>query len=349
MGGGVSNLPARIGWPVTELAAKKNSFQIQKGIGMSVPQKALVMGAREWILLLVLSAIWGCSFFFFKVLVAELPPFTVVLGRVGLAAVLLNLFLVIRRDPMPRSPRLWGSFIVMGILNNVVPFTLIAWGETRVSSGLASILNATTPIFTVLAAHFLTQNEKLHWNKGAGVLFGFLGVAVLIGPSAIVGIGGGDVWGEISCLSAALIYGFAGIYGRRFKGVPALKVATGQITGSTLVLLPIAALVDRPWNLPMPSAHAWEAWVGIAVFSTALAYMMYFRILAVAGATNLMLVTFLLPISALLLGVFFLGETITLRALVGMALIGMGLAAIDGRVWTAIRKSLPSSVWERLS
>jgi drug/metabolite transporter (DMT)-like permease len=309
---------------------------------MSAPQKALVMGAREWILLLVLSALWGCSFFFFKVLVAELPPFTVVLGRVGLAALLLNLILLGRRDPMPRSPRLWGSFIVMGILNNVVPFALIVWGETRISSGLASILNATTPIFTVLAAHFFTHSEKLNWNKGIGVLFGFLGVSVLIGPSAIAGIDGGDVIGEIACLCAALTYGFAGIYGRRFKGVPALKVATGQISGSTLVLLPIAALIDRPWTLPMPSAHAWEAWVGIAVFSTALAYMIYFRILAVAGATNLMLVTFLLPISALLLGVFFLGETITLQAILGMVLIGMGLAGIDGRLWSAIRKPASS-------
>jgi drug/metabolite transporter (DMT)-like permease len=306
---------------------------------MSAPQQVLVMGAREWILLLLLSSLWGGSFFFFKVLVAELPPFTVVLGRVGLAALLLNVFLLLRRDPMPTSPRLWSSFIAMGILNNVVPFTLIAWGEIRISSGLASILNATTPIFTVLAAHVLTHNEKINWNKGLGVLLGFLGVAAMIGPFALAGIGGSDLLGEIACLGAALTYGFAGIYGRRFKGIPPLKVATGQITGSTLVLLPVAALVDQPWTLPMPSAHAWEAWVGIAVFSTALAYMIYFRILAVAGATNLMLVTFLLPISALFLGVLFLGETITLQAIVGMALIGMGLAAIDGRLWATVRRA----------
>jgi drug/metabolite transporter (DMT)-like permease len=316
---------------------------------MSAPQKTLVMGGREWMLLLVLSALWGGSFFFFKVLVAELPPFTVVLGRVGLAALLLNGFLLLRRDPMPASPRLWGSFIVMGILNNVVPFTLIVWGEIRVSSGLASILNATTPIFTVLAAHVLTHNEKINWNKGIGVLFGFIGVAVLIGPSAVASIGGGDVVGEIACLCAALAYGFAGIYGRRFKGIPALKVATGQITGSTIVLIPLTALIDHPWTLPMPSARAFEAWVGIAVFSTAPAYMIYFRILAVAGATNLMLVTFLLPISALLLGVFFLGETINLQAIGGMALIGMGLAAIDGRLWAAVRQSRVSRVSKAVS
>jgi drug/metabolite transporter (DMT)-like permease len=224
----------------------------------------------------------------------------------------------------------------MGILNHVVPFTLIAWGEIRISSGLASILNATTPIFTVLAAHVLTYNEKINWNKGIGVVFGFMGVAVLTGPSAIAIAGGGV--GEIACLCAALTYGFAGIYGRRFKGIPALKVATGQITGSTLVLIPLTAVIDHPWTLPMPSAHAFEAWVGIAVFSTALAYMIYFRILAVAGATNLMLVTFLLPISALILGVSFLGETITLQAIGGMALIGVGLAAIDGRLVSRVSK-----------
>jgi len=224
-----------------------------------------------------------------------------------------------------------------------VPFTLMVFGEIRISSGLASILNATTPIFTVLTAHVLTHNEKINWNKGIGVLFGFMGVAVLIGPSVITSFSG-DVAGEIACLCAALTYGFAGIYGRRFKGIPALKVATGQITGSTLVLIPLTALIDHPWTLPMPSAHAFEAWVGIAVFSTALAYIIYFRILAVAGATNLMLVTFLVPISALLLGVFVLGETITLRAIGGMTLIGMGLAAIDGRLWAAIRQSRVSHV-----
>jgi len=304
-----------------------------KGIGMPEPQKALAMGAREWMLMLLLSVLWGGSFFFFKVLGRELPPFTVVLGRVALAALLLNASLLLRRDPMPVSPRLWGSFIVMGILNNVVPFTLIVWGETRISSGLASILNATTPIFTVLAAQVLTHNEKINWNKGIGVLCGFTGVAVLIGPSVIASIGGSDVMGEVACLCAALTYGFAGIYGRRFKAIPALKVATGQITGSTLVLIPLTAVIDHPWTLPMPSAHAFEAWVGISVFSTALAYMIYFRILAVAGATNLMLVTFLLPISALLLGAFFLGESITLPAIGGMVLIGMGLIAIDGRLF----------------
>jgi drug/metabolite transporter (DMT)-like permease len=296
------------------------------------------MGAREWALLLILSALWGCSFYYFKILVAELPPFTVVLGRVGLAALLLNAFLLIRRDPLPRSPQLWGSFLVMGLLNNVVPFTLIAWGETQISSGLASILNATTPVFTVLVAHACTSSEKLNWNKGIGVLFAILGVAVLIGPTVIAGIRGGDTVGALACLAAALSYSIAGIYGRRFTGLPPLKVAAGQISGSTLLLIPLACLTDKPWALPMPSAHAWEALAGLAILCTAIAYMIYFRLLATAGATNLLLVTFLLPVSALLLGVLFLGETFTARAFGGMLLIGLGLAAIDGRAPGMLRR-----------
>src|SRR5580693_6333764 len=302
------------------------------------------MGAKDWVLLLLLSVLWGGSFFFFKVIVEALPPVTVVLGRVGLAAIALNLFLLAKGDRMPSSGRLWGQFFAMGTLNNVIPFTLIVFGETRIASGLASILNATTPLFTVIAAHFLTTSERLTWGKAVGVLFGLIGVAVLIGPDALSGLGRGDWIGEVSCLLAALTYGFAGIYGRRFKGVPPLKVATGQITASTVILLPIAVVVDRPWTLPAPDLHVWAALAGIALLSTALAYMLYFRILATVGATNLLLVTFLLPISALLLGVLALGETISVRALVGMLLIGAGLAAIDGRIWKALRPKKPVAV-----
>ena len=303
----------------------------------------LRMGPKEWALLLILSALWGGSFFFFKVLVAELPPFTVVLGRVGIAAVALNLFLLLRRERMPGDARLWSGFLILGLLNNVIPFSLIVFGETRISSGLASILNATTPVFTVLAAHAFTTSEKLNWNKAAGVLCGFAGVAVLVGPSAFGEAGPGDLLGEACCLLAALSYAFAGIFGRRFRGVPPIKVATGQITASTLILIPLSLAVDRPWTLALPSATAWAAFLGIALLCTALAYLIYFRILATAGATNLLLVTFLLPISALMLGVLVLHEHVTTEALAGMVLIGCGLAAIDGRLpaalWRAARRN----------
>lgn len=293
---------------------------------------ALVMGGREWAMLLSLAVLWGSSFFFFKVMVAALPPLTVVLGRVGLSALILNVWLVLRRDSMPASARSWGAFVVMGLLNGVIPFTLIAFGETRISSGLASILNAATPIFTVLAAHWLTVNERLTLGKIAGVAAGFAGVAVLIGPDALAGLGSGDIIGEAACLLAAVSYAFAGIYGRRFRGLDPIKVATGQITGSTFVLIPLVVVVDRPWTLPMPGAEVWGAMIGIAVLCTVIAYILYFRILATAGATNLLLVTLLLPVSALLLGWLVLGERIAPRAFGGMALIGLGLAVIDGRL-----------------
>lgn len=291
----------------------------------------LVMSGREWVMLLTLAALWGSSFFFFKIMVTALPPFTIVLGRVGFSALILNFWLMLRRDYMPNSSQIWSRFVVMGLLNNVVPFTLIVFGETRIASGLAAILNATTPIFTVLAAHWLTANERLTWGKVAGVAAGFAGVAVVIGRDAMTGLGNGDLLGEAACLLAAVSYGFAGIYGRCFKEINPIKVATGQITGSTLVLIPLVIIFDHPWTLPMPGTEIWSAMTGLVVLCTVIAYILYFRILATAGATNLLLVTLLLPVSALLLGWLALGESIAPRAFGGMALIGLGLAAIDGR------------------
>ena len=296
------------------------------------------MGGREWTMLLILSAVWGSSFFFYKVLVDVLPPLTVVLGRVGLAAVALNLVLLARRDPLRATPVQWCRFAVLGLLNNAIPFALFAWGETRITSGLASILNATTPIFGVLVAHAATEDERLNWGKAAGVAFGFLGVTVLTGPAALAGRG--NLAGEGACLLAALSYSLGGVYGRRFRALPALKVATGQITAATLLLLPVAAVVDRPWTLPPPSPATWAALLGIALLCTAFAYLLFFRILAAAGATNLFLVTFLLPVSALLLGYFALGERLRPEGFAGMALIGLGLAAIDGRLAAALSRRI---------
>jgi drug/metabolite transporter (DMT)-like permease len=298
------------------------------------------MGAQEWIILFALSILWGGSFFFYKVLVAELPPFTVVLGRVGIAALALNLLLLARRDPLRTDRRMWGSFLILGLLNNVIPFSLIAFGEIRIASGTAAILNATTPIFTILVAHLFTNDEKLTLAKSMGVLCGFLGAGVLIGPEAYSGFSKGNLLGDGSCLLAALVYGLGAVYGRRFKGLAPLKIATAQATAAAVILLPLSLLVDRPWQLPMPSPHAWMALLALSLLSTALAYLLYFRILAVAGATNLVLVTFLLPASALLLGALFLDESVTPAALLGMGLIGLGLAAIDGRSWGMARRVL---------
>ncbi len=227
----------------------------------------------------------------------------------------------------------------MGALNNVVPFSLIVFGETQISSGLASIFNATTPIFTVLLAQVLTSDERLTPGKIVGIVLGLIGVIVLIGPAAVHGLRLASI-AQLACLGAAFVYGCAGIYGRRFRtmGVAPIVTAAGQVCGSTIIMIPLAAFVDRPWSLShAPTATAWWAWIGLALLSTAVAYILYFRILAVAGATNLSLVTFLVPVSALLLGTLVLGERLGWPTFTGMSLIFFGLAAIDGRLARFLR------------
>jgi drug/metabolite transporter (DMT)-like permease len=298
------------------------------------------MGGREWALLLALSGLWGSSFLFGKVAVAEVPPLTVVLGRVGFAAVALLTVAAALGQRMPTDPRVWLAFFAMGALNNLIPFGLIFWGQTHIASGFASILNATTPLWTVLWASALTRDEKLTANRLAGVAIGFGGVAVMLGPSAPLGLGH-DLAAQLAVLAAALSYALASIFGRRFRamGIPPLTTAAGQVTATTLMALPLVALVDCPWLSAWPSAASWGAILALAILCTALAYVLYFRILATAGATNLMLVTFLIPVSAVLLGSVVLGERLGPRRLAGMALIALGLAAIDGRVLRLRRRA----------
>ncbi|MBS0548478.1 MAG: DMT family transporter [Proteobacteria bacterium] len=297
------------------------------------------MSLRVWFWLLSLSVLWGGSFFFAKVAVAELPPLAVVFARVCLAAVALDLLLALRGQSLFRRSTPWGAFFAMGVLNNLLPFSLIFWGQTQIASGLAAILNATTPLFTVVVAHYLTDDERMTAAKAVAVLAGIAGVVLLIGPGVLTQAGSG-LWGEIACLGAALSYAFASLYGRRFKamGVAPLTAAAGQVTASALLILPIMLIVDRPWTLSAaPSLAVWASLIGIALLSTALAYVLFFRILAAAGATNLALVTFLIPLTAILLGAAFLGERLGVRHFAGMALIGFGLALIDGRIGRVLR------------
>ncbi|MCO5145413.1 MAG: DMT family transporter [Aquamicrobium sp.] len=295
------------------------------------------MTMREWAMLLVLAAVWGGSFFFNGIAVRELPVFTIVVARVALAALILYALLRLAGDALPRAPRIWRAFFVMGLINNVVPFSLIVWGQQHIASGVASILNASTPLFTVVLAHFLTGDEKMSAGRVAGVVTGFAGVAVMIGLDAAQALGA-HVAAQALCLAAAISYAFAGIYGRRFgaMGLSPMATATGQVTASSLLLVPLVLVVDRPWTLAMPGMATFAALAGVAALSTALAYVLYFRILASAGATNLLLVTFLIPVSAILLGVLFLDEMLLPRHVAGMALIGLGLSAIDGRPWRAL-------------
>ena len=293
------------------------------------------MNAREWLLLLALSVLWGGSFFFVGVAVKELPTFTVVVARVAMAALVLLAVMRLRGIPAPASWPDWRAFCVMGLLNNVIPFSLLVWGQAHIASGVASILNAATPVATVAVAHYLTADERMSATRLVGVILGLGGVSVLVGIEALQA-SGMAVWGQLACASAALSYAFASVYGRRFKsfGLTPMATAAGQVTASSIILLPLVLVVDHPWTLPMPSGATIAALIGVAVLSTALAYIIYFRILATAGATNLMLVTLLLPVTSIALGVSVLDETMHTRHFVGLFIIGVGLAAIDGRLFT---------------
>jgi drug/metabolite transporter (DMT)-like permease len=293
------------------------------------------MDARDWLLLMALSLLWGGSFFFAKVAVADIPPLTLVFARVAIAAAVLLAVLRLVGVTMPRSPRLWIAFATMGLLNNVLPFGLLFWGQTQIASGLAAILNAATPIFTAVAAHWLTHDEGLTPRRAIGVLLGFAGVVVTVGLDALQGLGIG-VMAQLACLVAALSYALAGIYGRRFRTLPAPAVAAGQLTASALLALPVAMLVEQPWHLPLPGATTFAALGGLALLSTALGYVIYFRILARVGATNLLVVTFLIPVTALLLGNLLLAEPLAPHQAGGFLLIGLALVAIDGRLVTAM-------------
>jgi drug/metabolite transporter (DMT)-like permease len=291
------------------------------------------MGPAEWGFLVALAILWSGVFFLTKVALGAMQPFTVVAVRLVIGAIVLLGAVLASGSRMPTAPRTWMAFVVMGALNNLVPFCLIAWGQTQIASGLAAILNATTPLFTVLLAHVATHDERMTPNRVGGVLLGVVGVVVMIGPGALSGLTM-NVLGQGAILGAAICYACAGIFGRRFRGLPPMVTATGQVTTATIMVLPLALFIDRPWAQPMPGVAAWVAIASAGVFCTALGYALYFRILATAGATNLLLVTLLMPVGAVFLGMAILGEQIHMRDLAGMALIGLGLLAIDGRLPT---------------
>ena len=287
------------------------------------------MKPAEWGMLILLSIFWGGSFFFVEIALRDFQPFTLVFLRVTLAALILIGVVYMSGQRMPASLRVWGAFLVMGALNNAIPFSLIVWGQTRIDSGVASILNATTPIFTVLLAHMFTSDERLTLRKFLGVLIGFLGVYIMMKPELKDGFSWRGL-GQLAVIGAAVLYGFAGIFGKRFKKTSPVVNSAGMLICSSLMMLPLAIIIDSPWSLN-PSLESVAAVFGIAIISTVMAYLIYFRILAAAGATNVLLVTFLIPISALLLGVGVLGEVIKVLEYIGMGCIFMGLIVIDGR------------------
>lgn len=294
--------------------------------------KQLNMTVSDWGLLLLLSGLWGGSFFFAKVIVQEMPPLTLVLVRFSVAAVALWVYVRACRLAIPGSLATWLAFAGMGLLNNLIPAALITWGQITIASGLASILIATTPVFSILAAHWLTDDEKMSVGRVSGVGLGLIGIAVLVGGGAL-GSSPRSMFAILACIVAALSYGFANVFGRRFArmGIAPAVGAFGQITATAAMMLPVAIIFESPWQMPVPSLVAWASMAGLALLSTALGYVIFFRILASAGGTNVSLVTLLIPVSAILLGRIVLGEHLLVWQYVGMAFIALGLIAIDGR------------------
>jgi drug/metabolite transporter (DMT)-like permease len=299
----------------------------------------LQMNLRDWAMLIALAAIWSVSYLFNRVGLTELPVLSVVAGRVGFAALALVPMVYASGLRLPRiaargqsgGGRAWLVFLMMAMLNNVAPFTLIVAGQQWVDSGLTAILIGTTPLFGVVLAHFLTSEERMTPARVLGVIVGVAGLVVLVGPAALAGLGDA-LLGQALIVAAALSYALAAIAGRRWlKGIPPLVSSTGQILCASAILVPAAAIVDAPWRFA-PSLPVWGAVLGSALLCTVLAYLLYFRLLASAGATNLLLVTLLVPVGAVIAGALVVDEPLTLPMLAGMALIAAGLAIIDGRV-----------------
>ncbi len=320
---------------------------------MSLTTPSPRLSGHAWLLLLALSLLWGGSFFFAEIALRDVPPLLVAWGRVASGAVFLLLFLRLAGMALPRGWARWRRYAVMGLLNNALPFSLIFLGQRSIGANAAAILNATTPCFAVLLAHLLTADERLTSARLGGVLLGALGVALLIGLEALQGLQT-QVGPSLLVLVAALSYALAGLYGRRFRGEPALATATGQVCCSTLWLLPVTLAVDQPWSLPLPAWGSLAAIGALGLFSTALAYRLYFRILALAGATNLLLVTLMIPPSAIALSALFLAQPVGLAEGAGFAVIALGLLLLDGRAlralsgrWADLGSAPPRSPYRR--
>jgi drug/metabolite transporter (DMT)-like permease len=288
------------------------------------------LGITEWMLLVGLSILWGGSYLFMKLAVLTVPLFTIVLGRVSIAALALLIVLTISGTGIPKGRRIWLAFFGMGIFNNVIPMSLIVFSQNSISVGLASILNSITPLFTILVAHMTTNDERLTFRKLVGISFGFMGVVMLMGPELVDNFGVAAL-GEWACLGAALSYACANTFGRRFVqlGTKPMQTAFGQVVASTVILGPLVIVVDQPWTISDPGFLPVLSILALGLFCTALAYVIYFQILARSGATAIALVTFMIPPSAILMGWLALGEQISSQDFLGLSLIGVGLFSVN--------------------
>ena len=322
----------------------------------SPPAISLQMSGSSWLSLLFLSTLWGGSFFFMKIILTEVPPFTLVCMRLSLAALAIVIYARFSGIALRFEPKLWPLFLGIGLMNNVMPFSLLTIGQTLMphglSASLASILNATTPMFGIVLAHFLTRDEKMIMRRALGMVIGFCGVGVIMLPSitryfafsdhaknfddfwALIGMG--------ACILASFIYGFGALLSRKAQlfGLSPLQATSGQLVFAAIFAMPACLILDQPWHLAWPSLPAVASLVTLALVSTDYAYILYYKIIVRTGATNIMLVTLLVPVTTIILTAVFLGERLYLEHFMGMALIAFGLALIDGRIVMILKRKL---------
>jgi len=304
---------------------------------MTPAQKTL--STRAWVELIALGLIWGASFLSIRIALNEIGPLTAVAHRTGWAMLILWTYVIIARLPLPQNPRVWGAFLIMGLLNNVIPFSLMAWGQLHIETGLTSILNAATAIFGVIAAAIFLSDERLTARKAIGVTTGFLGVATAIGLSALTQF---DIQslGQIAVIGGTISYALAGVWARKtLGGLTPQVAAAGMLTGASFMTIPAAWIVEGPISLSL-QPQTWAAVAYYAAIATALAYLLYYRVLAMAGSGNLMLCTLLVAPVAIILGAVVLGEALPLRAYTGFGLLALGLIILDGRLLKPIQHRL---------
>ncbi|NSX56724.1 DMT family transporter [Parasulfitobacter algicola] len=294
------------------------------------------LSTRAWIELILLSLIWGGSFLSIRVALDEIGPVTSVAHRTGWAMLILWVFVILRRLPLPTNPKVWGAFFVMGCLNNVIPFTLMAWGQLHIETGLTSILNAATAIFGVLVAAIVFSDERLTRRRAIGVGLGFLGVATAIGLENLLALDLRSL-AQLAVIGGTISYALAGAWARaQLSHLPPQVAAAGMLTGSSLIMIPLAWAIEGPISLSLQT-DTWIAIAYYAIIATAIAYLLYYRVLAMAGSGNLMLCTLLIAPVAIVLGAVVRGEVLQPQAFVGFALLAVGLLILDGRIVAKFR------------
>lgn len=277
-------------------------------------------------LLVLLSVLWGASYTFIKIGVETIPPVTLIAARTLIAGSLLLALVKARGLSLPRDRTSWGRFLFQACLNSVIPFTLIAWAEQTTDAGLATILNSTTPIFTFLLTVLITRHEPVTGRKLFGVLAGLLGVCLIVGFEALAGLGQGAL-AQLAIVAATVSYAGAAIFGQNFRGMDPMLPATGSMICGAALLLPVSLLIDHPWTLS-PSAASLSALLGLSVFSTALAFVIYFRLIHTLGSVGTTAQAYMRVPIGVAIGVLFLGETLMPTVWAGMVCVVAGVVAM---------------------